>query len=171
MITRTLAVALALGLAACGQPSNQQAASDPNSPGNELPTAADLLSAPPLVGTWEAVGDGATVGIRFTSKDYPDTLTIGCDGGTMRAFVNWTISDAAQNGEVRIYTAAKTETFAATATNDGAMHLLSINVDGKDARLAPLKAKQDRFAVQGFGQAIVVPWVQGIADNLNECAH
>ena len=170
MIRRILGASIALGLVACGQSSPPQGQSDPNAPGNELPVASELLANAPLAGTWEAVGDGATVGVRFTSKDYPDTVTIGCDGGTRRAFINWTISDPAQNGEVRIYTAAKTETFAATATNDG-MHLLNVDVDGKDPRLAVLKAKQDRFAVQGFGQAIVVPWVQSIADNLNECAN
>jgi hypothetical protein len=170
MIDRALAASLALAIAACGQSSTPQAESDPNAPGNELPVASELLANAPLAGTWEQVGDGATVGVRFTSKTYPDTLTIGCDGGTRRAFINWTVRDPAQNGEVRIYTAAKTETFAATAMNDG-MHLLSVDVEGKDPRLAVLKAKQDRFAVQGFGQAIVVPWVQSIADNLNECAN
>jgi hypothetical protein len=32
-----------------------------------------------------------------------------------------------------------------------------------------LKAPQARFAVQGFGQAIVVPWDASIAAVLNEC--
>ena len=135
-----------------------------------MPVASELLAEAPLTGAWEAVGDGATVGVRFTSKDYPDTVTIGCDGGTRRAFINWTIRDPAQNGELRIYTAAKTETFAATGTNDG-MHLLNVDVAGTDPRLAALKVKQDRFAVQGFGQAIVVPWAPSIADTLNECAN
>lgn len=169
MIARILTAALALAVTGCGQSSPPQAESDSNSPGNELPVASELLAHRPLAGAWEAVGDGATVGVRFTSKEYPDTLTIGCDGGTQRAFINWTIRDPAQNGEVRIYTAAKTETFAAKGTNDG-MHLLNVDVDGKDPRLAVLKARQDRFAVQGFGQAIVVPWTQSIADTLNECA-
>jgi hypothetical protein len=169
MTSRTLALALALGLAACGQPA-LQAPSDTNSPDNELPSAADLLAEAPLAGTWTPVGDGATVGVRFTAKDLPDTLTIGCDGGTLRAFINWTIRDPAQNGDVRIYTAAKTETFAATGTNDG-LHLLSVDVAGNDPRLAVLKAPQNRFAVQGFGQAIVVPWVSEIASMLNECAN
>lgn len=169
MITRLLVASLALGIAACGQPSTPKSESDPNSPDNELPVASELLANAPLAGTWEAVGDGATVGVRFTSKDYPDTLTIGCDDGTRRAFINWTVRDQTQNGEVRIYTAAKTETFAATAMNDG-MHLLNIDVDGADPRLAVLKVKQDRFAVQGFGQAIVVPWAASIADTLNACA-
>lgn len=170
MITRLLTASLALAIAACGQSAPPQAESDPKSPGNELPAAAELLANAPLAGAWEAVGDGATVGVRFTSKDYPDTVTIGCDGGTLRAFINWTVRDPAQDGELRIYTAAKTETFAAKGTNDG-MHLLSVDVDGKDPRLAVLKVKQDRFAVQGFGQAIVVPWAQSIADTLNECAN
>lgn len=169
MISRIVTATLALAVAACGQSSPPQGESDPNSPGNELPVASELLADPPLAGAWEAVGDGATVGVRFSSKAYPDTVTIGCDGGTLRAFINWTIRDTAHDGELRIYTAAKTETFAAKGTNDG-MHLLSVDVDGKDPRLAALKVRQDRFAVQGFGQAIVVPWAQSIADTLNECA-
>ena len=170
MITRLLVASLALGIAACGQPSTPKSESDPNSPDNELPVAAELLANAPLAGAWEPVGDGATVGVRFTSKDYPDTLAIACDGGTRRVSINWTISDPAQNGELRVYTAAKTETFAAAGTNQG-MHLLSVDVAGTDPRLAVLKVSQDRFAVQGFGQAIVVPWAPGIADTLKECAN
>lgn len=170
MIGRLIVASLALAVAACGQPSTPPAESDPNSPDNELPVASDLLANAPLAGAWEAVGDGATVGVRFAPKDYPDTLTIACDGGTRRVSINWSIRDTAENGELRIYTAAKTETFAATGTNDG-MHLLTVNVPGTDPRLAVLKVSQDRFAVQGFGQAIVVPWAASIADTLNECAN
>ena len=169
MFARALPVSFALVLAACGPSSQPEAKSDAASPGNEVPVASELLANEALAGTWEAVGDGATTGVRFTSKSYPDTLTVGCDGGTRRAFINWTVSDPTQNGEMRVYTEAKTVVFAATATNDGT-HMLGVDVDGTDPRLGVLKLPQKRFAVQGFGQAIVVPWEPSVAAALNECA-
>lgn len=50
----------------------------PTSPGDELPVAAELLANDALTGTWTEVGDDATIGLLFTTKDYPDTLAIGC---------------------------------------------------------------------------------------------
>jgi hypothetical protein len=166
MIARACLISFALVLAACGQASDP--ALNRSSPGNELPLAADLLANEPLAGAWESVGDGATTGVLFTPSGHPDTLTIGCNSGTRRAFINWTLSDPAESGEMRVYTATETVMFPATGTNDGA-HLLGVEVAGADPRLAVLKAPQARFAVQGFGQAIVVPWDASIAAVLNEC--
>ena len=166
MIARACFVSFALVLAACGQAPDP--APVPTSPGDEAPLAADVLANAPLAGAWESVGDGATTGVLFTPSSYPDTLTIGCDNGTRRAFINWTLSAPAESGEMRVYTAAETVVFPATGTNDGAS-LLSVDVDAGDPRLAALKAPQTRFAVQGFGQAIVVPWDAKIAAVLNEC--
>lgn len=169
MFARALVLSAALALAAASHAAPPVPDNDPNSPDNELPLASDLLANAPLKGTWEAVGDGATVGVRFTPKSYPNTLTIGCNGGNNRAFINWTLKDPTENGTVRVYTAAKTVAFDATAMNDG-MHLLGVEVDGKDPRLDVLKVQQSKFAVQGFGQAIVVPWDARIADTLKDCA-
>jgi hypothetical protein len=135
----------------------------------ELPVAAELLAAPPMAGTWTEVGDGADVGVRFAGPDYPDTLTIGCNEGTGRVFINWTVQNPAEDGEVRVYTLARTETFAATASNfEGAIR--SIDVEGTDPRLAVLKTPQTVFGVQAAGEAIVVPWDPVIAGTLNGCA-
>lgn len=166
MIARACLISFALVLAACGQASDP--ARDGASPGDELPLAADLLANEPLAGAWESVGDGATTGVLFTPSSDPGTLTIGCNSGTRRAFINWTLSAPAESGDMRVYTAAETVVFPATVTNDGAP-LLGVDVDGADPRLAVLKAPQARFAVQGFGQAIVVPWDAKIAAVLNEC--
>jgi hypothetical protein len=168
MIARALLVSFALVLTACGQTSAPAPESDTVSPGSELPLAADLLANEPLAGAWASVGDGATTGVRFTPANYPDTLTIGCNSGTRRAFINWTVSDPAENGDMRVYTAAETVAFPATAANDGA-HSLGVDVGGADPRLVVLKTQQERFAVQGFGQAIVVPWDASVAAVLNEC--
>ena len=169
MIARALLISLALVLAACGQTSAPAIEAEPASPGNELPPAFDLLANEPLAGAWESVGDGATTGVRFTPASYPDTLTIGCHSGTRRAFINWTVREPIENGDMRVFTAADTVAFAATGTNDG-VHILGVDVDGADPRLAALKAPQERFAVQGGGQAIVIPWDESIAAVLNDCA-
>ena len=169
MTARALLTSFALALAACGQAQAPAPEVDMNSPGMELPLAADLLASEPLAGAWESVGDGATIGVRFTPTSYPDTLTIGCNSGTGQAFINWAMSDTTQDGEMRITTAAETLVFAATAMNDG-MHLLGADAAGADPRLAALKTPQERFAVQGLGQAIVLPWDASIAAALNECA-
>lgn len=186
MMIRNLMLASVLTLGACSQPAApddardtapgaagaDQAtapAPDPQSPGNELPVAADLLAGAPLSGRWEDVGDGATVGVLFTSPDYADTLAIGCNTGSGEAYINWTIQNPAEDGEVRLYTEAKTETFAATGTNAGAA-IRTIDVTGSDPRLAVLKTTQAKFGVQASGEAIVVPWDPSIARVLNECA-
>jgi hypothetical protein len=169
MIARALLVSIALGLAACGQAQSPAIDSGRSSPGDEAPGAADLLANEPLAGAWESVGDGATTGVRFTPTSNPNTLTIGCNSGTGRAFMNWTLGDPTEDGDVRVFTAAETVSFAAMGTNDGA-HMLGVDVDGADPRWAVLKAQQERFAVQGLGQSIVVPWDTSIAAALNECA-
>jgi hypothetical protein len=43
-------------------------------------------------------------------------------------------------------------------------------VDGADPRLASLKTVQERFAVQAFGQAMLVPWDARITATLDDCA-
>ncbi len=166
MIARACLIPFALVLTGCGQASDP--APSPASPGDESPLAADLLANEPLAGAWESVGEGATSGVLFTSSGHPDTLTIGCNSATRRAFINWTLSDPAESGDMRVYTAAETVVFPATGAHDG-VHLLGVDVDGADPRLAVLKAPQARFAVQAFGQAIVVPWDSSIPAVLNEC--
>lgn len=163
------ASASALALAACGpQTADAPAEVDPNAPGMELPLAAELLATPPMTGTWTGVGDGAEVGIRFAGPDYPDTLTIGCSEGSGRVFINWSVQSPAEDGEVRIYTLARTETFAAIASNDGGA-IRAIDVAGTDPRLEVLKTPQTVFGVQASGEAIVVPWDPQIAGTLAGC--
>ncbi len=96
-------------------------------------------------------------------------LTIGCNLGTGEAFINWPIGHEATDGNLRIYTAGETVTFAATGSNDNG-HLQSVAVAGTDPRLAALRVQQERFAVDGFGLAMALPWDASIADALNGCA-
>jgi hypothetical protein len=186
MNTRTTIIALGLTLAACNQGAPPAAeAESPTaetvSPSAEQPDTAALLERTPLRGNWESVGDEATTGVRFTAADARDTLTIGCNNGSGEAFVTWTPPNPiaitnriderypTQNGEVQITTAAGTVTFSGTGSNlDG--HMVSLAEPGDDTRFAALKAQQDRFAVQAFGQTIVVPWSSSIADALSDCA-
>jgi hypothetical protein len=167
-----LASASALALVACspqGPAAPVEGEVDQSSPGMELPVAAELLAGPPMSGTWTAIGDGADVGVRFAGPDYPDTLTIGCNEGSGRVFINWTVQNPTEDGEVRVYTLARTETFASTGSNDdGAMR--AIDVEGADPRLAALKVPQTVFGVQASGEAIVVPWDPQIAATLDGCA-
>jgi hypothetical protein len=69
---------------------------------------------------------------------------------------------------MRVYTAAETVAFPAAATSDG-VHILGVDLDGADPRLMVLKAQQERFALQGFVQAIVVPWDPSVAALLKDC--
>lgn len=145
------------------------AASDaPTSPGDELPVAAELLANDALAGTWTEVGDDATIGLLFTAKDFPDTLAIGCQTAAGLAYINWTLSHPANDAEVRIYTLARTEVFSATGVND-AVGIRAIEVAGTDPRLVVLKARQAKFAVQGEGEAIILPWDARIATVLGDC--
>lgn len=177
MIKHIACIALALAVVGCkpaatSEPAAQIPAAeqpDPTSPGMELPVASELLAEAPLAGRWEQVGDGATTGVLFTPTDYPQTLGIGCDGGSGDVYINWTISDPSEDAEVRVYTLAKTEVFQATGFNDGT-HMRAISVAGTDPRLAVLKTPQTSFAVQSTGEAIVVPWDASVAAALNDCA-
>lgn len=171
-------VCIALGLAVIGcRPAAPSAPAESESPsaelattsaGTELPGAAELLAGPALAGSWEPVGDGATTGVLFTPTDYPQTLTIGCEGGTGQVFINWTISSPADDSEVRIFTESQVVVFAARGLNDGAT-IRVVQVDSTDLRLAALKEPQTNFAVQSTGEAIVVPWDASVATALTDC--
>jgi hypothetical protein len=178
MKKRLLIVVPTLALVACNPaaspsgatPTNAASPVDAASPDTELPDAAELLANEPLPGSWEQVSDASITGARFTSTGFPAEVTIGCDAGDNSAYINWgRLADPAVAGDIRIYTAAKTETFAATAMNDGD-HLLAVSLPGNDPRLAVLRARQERFAVQGSGQSVVLRWDPLIAETLSECA-
>jgi hypothetical protein len=171
MIARANIMAVCIMLTACTEAAD---------PAAERDTAATLLSDPAagstavlagelVPGSWAVIGDGAITGVQFTSPNHPDTLTIGCNAGPGEAFINWTISEAAENGEVRIHTATDVVTFAATGSNEDG-HLVNVTADGTDPRFAVLKTAQPRFAVEGFGRSFVVPWAASVAETLNECA-
>lgn len=140
----------------------------PTSPGDELPTAAELLANDALTGTWTEVGDDATIGLLFTTRDYPDTLAIGCQTAAGQAYINWTLSHPANNAEVRIYALARTVVFSATGLNDE-VAMRAIDVAGTDPRLEALKVRQTKFAVQSEGEAIILPWDARIAAVLGDC--
>lgn len=178
MTKRLLMLVPAMALAACNPaaspggatPTNAAAPANAASPGTELPDAAQLLANEPLAGAWEQVSDASVTGARFTSTGFPAEVTIGCDAGDNSAYINWgRLADPAVAGDIHVYTTAKTETFAATAMNEGD-HLLAVNLPGNDPRLAVLRARQDRFAVQGAGQSVVLRWDPLIAATLSECA-
>lgn len=181
MRTRSTLIALGLMLAACNQgDAPVSPTAETASPGNTVPAAAEVLARAPARGDWAAVADDGTTGVRFTAPGIRETLTIGCNAGAREAFVVWTpaspipVADPSadiptEDGEVRITTAAGTAVFVGTGSNiDG--HMVSLAEPGGDARFAVLKVQQDRFAVQAFGQTIVVPWSSSIADALNACA-
>jgi hypothetical protein len=182
MHKRSMLIALGLTLAACNQgAAPADPAAETVSPGSEQPAAAGLLARASARGSWAAVAEDATTAVRFTAPDIRETLTIGCNDGLGQAFVVWTPANPiamtnpaderfpTEDGEVQITTAARTVTFSGTGSNiDGAM--VSLAAAGDDPRFAVLTAQQDRFAVQAFGQTIVVPWSSSIADALNACA-
>lgn len=173
MITRAAYLAIGLALAGCSQgapPATEAETAAPTDTMADDPVTADaeLLAGTVLQGRWEEVGDDADVGVRFTSPDYPDTLTIGCNQGSGDVYINWSVRDPLSDGEVRVITTGGAVTFAATAANYEENYL-NIAVEGNDPRLASLKTVQERFAVQAFGQAILVPWVPSIAATLNDC--
>jgi hypothetical protein len=121
-----------------------------------------------LAGTWEDVGDGATVGARFTAVSGGTSVTIGCDGGTGRAFINWMLGKAGTDTGITINANGQTVSFDAVTTNDGAP-MLSVDVAGDDPRLAALTARQPDVALAAAGQVVILPWTPSIATHLGGC--
>lgn len=132
------------------------------------PATTATPAAAPLSGTWEDIGDGATVGARFTAAQGGTSVTIGCDGGTGRAFINWMLASAGSDSGISINANGQTVSFDAIASNDGAP-MLSVDVAGDDPRLAALAARQPDLALAAAGQVVILPWSPSIATHLRGC--
>jgi hypothetical protein len=121
-----------------------------------------------LAGTWEDIGDGATVGARFTATRGGTSVTIGCDGGTGRAFINWMLASNASDSGLSINGNGQTVNFDAVTSNDGAP-MLSVDVAADDPRLAVLTARQPDVALAAAGEVVILPWSPSIATHLRGC--
>ncbi|MBY0447638.1 MAG: hypothetical protein K2P95_03025 [Hyphomonadaceae bacterium] len=174
MTSRMLLGALALLLAGCGDAKPPAAQNGPDPSGDATRDAAELLSRPPAAGSWEEIGDGAITSAQFKAPGAPDgapdEINIGCNNGSARAFLNWTFPQPTVNGELRVHTATGAVVFAAEAYNFENTHMLNVEVDGADPRLAAIKSQQPRLAFEGAGQAMVLPWDPKIALELGACA-
>lgn len=174
MASRMLLGALALLLAGCGDAKPPAAQNGHDASGEATPDAAGLLSRPPAAGSWEQIGDGAITSAQFKAPGAPDgapdEINIGCNNGSARAFLNWTFPQPTMSGNLRVHTATGAVVFAAEAYNFENTHMLGVEVDGADPRLAALKTEQARLAFEGAGQAIVLPWDPKIALELSACA-
>ena len=95
-------------------------------------------------------------------------MTIGCDGGTGRAFINWMLPSATTDSGISINANGQTVSFDAIASNEGAP-MLSVDVAGDDPRLAALAARQPDLALAAAGQVVILPWSPSIATHLAGC--
>lgn len=174
MAKRMMFGALAVLLAGCSAQETPAEPAASTAPDQAAGQAEALLARTPLAGSWEQIGDGAITSAQFKAPGAPDgaqnEINIGCNNGSARAFLNWTFAEPTTNGELRVHTAAGTIVFAAEAYNFENTHMLSVEVDGGDARLAGLKMPQPSLAFEGLGQAIVLPWDPKIAGELSACA-
>lgn len=174
-----LASATALATSGCNQQPAPAAGDDPTAPAApQAPAAEAAPAAPapatgapataPLAGVWEDVGDGGTVGARFTAASGGTSMTIGCDGGTGRVFINWALTSGTSDRGLSINANGQTVSFDAVFSNDGAP-MLSVDVAGDDPRLAALSARQPDLAVAAAGQVVILPWSPSIATHLAAC--
>lgn len=174
MTKRTVIGALALLVAGCGEATGPAAQTAANAPAGTVAQSKELLAHAPLAGSWEQIGDGAITSAQFKAPGAPDgapnEVNIGCNNGSARAFLNWTFPEPTTKGELRVHTAAGAVAFAAEAYNFENTHMLVVEVEGADPRLADLKTQQPRLAFEGAGQAIVLPWDPKIATELSACA-
>lgn len=176
MIARTLILASAFALAACGQSGSApeapaDAAANAGDVGEAAPANPDasVLGSTPATGEWTLLGDGATVSAGFGVPQSEYQFIVVCNGGPNRVRLTTEHQlSPNQDTTLRIITEAQTVDFPARSFNEG---LPSVNaeVDGADPRLDALAATQERFAVEVAGQAIVLPWDQAIARALGNC--
>lgn len=136
------------------------------------PNAAALAAAP-AEGQWFFNGDEGVVSANFGPPESEGILSIVCNApdGRISLHFNGELTPD-QDTTLTLLTATQSLAIPARSHNEG---LPGISADiaaaapQHAALLNALSAQQQRFAIVGAGDTIVLPWDQSIARALAEC--
>jgi hypothetical protein len=138
----------------------------------QAPNAA-ALSATPAEGQWFFNGDEGVISANFGPPESEGILSIVCNAGDRRISLHYNGElTPDQDTTLRILTAAQSLELPARSHNEGLPGISAdIAADAPEhaALLNALSAQQQRFAITGAGDTIVLPWDQSIPRALTGC--
>jgi len=160
-------------LAACS-PAPQ---SKPSTPAAQAtPTQASnvaALAATPAEGQWFFNGDEGVVSANFGPPESEGILSIVCNEGDRRISLHFNGElTPDQDTTLRLLTATQSLELPARSHNDGLPGIsadIAAGAPQHAALLNALTAQQQRFAITGAGDTIVLPWDQSIPRALAGC--
>jgi len=164
-------------LAACSPAPQNNTERKPSTPAAQAaPTPASnaaALAATPAEGQWFFNGDEGVISANFGPPESEGILSIVCNEGDRRISLHF-------NGELRpdqdttlkLLTATQSLEIPARSHNDGLPGIsadIAADAPQHAALLDALSAQQQRFAITGAGDTIVLPWDQSIPRALAAC--
>ena len=168
------AFAIAL-LAACSpapQNSNERKAETPAAQAASTPNAA-ALAATPVEGQWFFNGDEGVISANFGPPESEGILSIVCNEGDRRISLHFNGElTPDQDTTLTLLTATQSLDLPARSHNDGLPGIsadIAADAPQHAALLNALSAQQQRFAITGAGDTIVLPWDQSIPRALAGC--
>jgi hypothetical protein len=162
-------------LAACS-PAPQSKTETPAAQAAPTPAAAPnaaALSAAPAEGQWFFNGDEGVISANFGPPESEGVLSIVCNEPDRRISLHYNGElTPDQDTTLRILTATQSLDLPARSHNDGLPGISAdIVADAPQhaALLGALSAQQERFAIVGAGDTVVLPWDQSIPRALANC--
>ena len=160
-------------LAACS-PAPQSKTETPASQAAPTPASnAAALTATPAEGQWFFNGDEGVISANFGPPESEGILSIVCNEPNRRISLHFNGElTPDQNTTLRILTATQSLELPARSHNEGLPGIsadIAADAPQHAALLDALSAQQQRFAITGAGDTIVLPWDQSIARALTNC--
>ncbi len=138
----------------------------------QAPNAA-ALSATPAEGQWFFNGDEGVISANFGPPESEGILSIVCTEGDRRISLHYNGElTPDQDTTLTLITATQSLEIPARSHNEGLPGIsaeIAANAPQHGALLAALTAQQQRFAIVGAGDTVVLPWDQSIARALAGC--
>jgi hypothetical protein len=165
-------------LAACSPApqSNQSKTETPAARAAPAPPAAPnaaALSAAPAEGQWFFNSDEGVISANFGPPESEGILSIVCNEPDRRISLHYGGElTPDQDTTLRILTATQSLDIPARSHNDGLPAVsadIAADAPQHAALLGALSTQQERFAIVGAGDTVVLPWDQSIARALANC--
>ncbi len=163
-------------LAACSPaPQNSNAGKTQTPAPQAAPVApnAAALAATPAEGQWFFNGDEGVISANFGPPESEGILSIVCNAGDRRISLHFNGElTPDQDTTLRLITATQSLELPARSHNDGLPGIsaeIAADAPQHGALLAALTVRQQRFAIVGAGDTVVLPWDPSIARALAGC--
>jgi hypothetical protein len=164
-------------LAACSPaPQNNTEGKTETPAAQAAPTPAPnaaALAGTPAEGQWFFNGDEGVISANFGPPESEGILSIVCNEGDRRISLHFNGElTPDQDTTLRVLTATQSLELPARSHNEGLPGIsadIAADAPQHAALLDALSAQQQRFAITGAGETVVLPWDQSIARALAGC--